>query len=190
MKTNALDNLVIIDTETGGLDPTVHSLLSIGLVTFDGARRTEIFVREPEISTHPRSMKVNGIDLDFIAAHGLSPEDTCDRVEAFFDAVPGRRPVMLAGHNIAFDLAYMRRIYRLAGRTPPAEFTHRSVDTHALLWALAAAGRLPPETTTSDGAFQYFNVSPPEELRHTALGDAVATRDLLEQILELVACDC
>ena len=23
-------------------------------------------------------------------AHGLSPEDTCDRVEAFFDAVPGR----------------------------------------------------------------------------------------------------
>ncbi|MEZ4466495.1 MAG: 3'-5' exonuclease [bacterium] len=187
MKTT--DTLIIIDTETGGLDPTVHSLLSIGLVTFDGSRRTEIFVREPEISTHPRSMKVNGIDLDFIEREGLSPAATCDRVEAFFNATPGRRPVMLCGHNIAFDLAYMRRIYRLADRTPPAEFTHRSVDTHALLWALAAAGRIPMDATTSDGAFQYFNVQPPEELRHTALGDAVATRDLLESLLEMMACE-
>jgi len=180
------DRLVIIDTETGGLDPSVHSLLSIGLVTFDGSRSTEIFVKEPTISTHPRSMAVNGIDLAYIEAHGLEPTAAVAQVEAFLDALGGRRPVMLAGHNIAFDLAYMRRLYGLAGRSAPAEFTHRSVDTHALLWALAATGRLPPEVTTSDGAFGHFGVSPPTELRHTALGDALATRELVVHLLALI----
>ncbi len=180
------DRLVIIDTETGGLDPAQFSLLSIGLVSFDGHRRAEIFVKEPSITTHPRSMAVNGIDLAWVESHGFEPAAACNQVEAFLDAVGHKRPVMLAGHNIAFDLAFMRRLYILAGRYPPPEFTHRSVDTHALLWALAATGRIPPEATSSDGAFSYFGVSPPEHLRHTALGDALATRELLVQLLELV----
>lgn len=179
------DRLVVIDTETGGLDPAQHSLLSIGLVAYDGNRRAELFVREPSITTHPRSMAINGIDLAYIESHGISPAKAVDAVEAFLDHV-GKRPVMLAGHNIAFDLAFMRRLYALAGRPAPAEFTHRSVDTHALLWALAATGRLPPEATSSDGAFSYFGVSPPEALRHTALGDALATRELLVRLLEMV----
>ena len=32
----------------------------------------------------------------------------------------------------------------------------------------------------------HFDITPPDELRHTALGDAVATRTLLERLLALL----
>lgn len=180
------DKLIIIDTETGGLDPLVHSILSIGLVAYDGSRQTEIFVREPTIVSHPRSMQVNGIDLEWVEQNGLSPAAAVDAVEAFLDSFGKRRPLIMAGHNIQFDLAFMRRLYAMADRKAPPEFTHRSIDTHTLLWALADVGTLPRNTCSSDGAFNYFNIQPPAELRHTALGDAVATRKLVQHLLELM----
>ena len=66
----------------------------------------------------------------------------------------------------------------------PPQFSHRSIDTHTLLWTLASLGMVPPSACSSDGAFGHYKVSPPKELRHTALGDALATRDLLEAILD------
>lgn len=180
------DKLIIIDTETGGLDPLTHSILSIGLVAYDGSRQTEIFVREPSIISDPRSMAVNGIDLEWVEQNGLSPEAAVTAVEDFLNSFNKRRPLMMAGHNIQFDLAFMRRLYTMAGRKPPREFTHRSLDTHTLLWALADRGKLPAKVCSSDGAFNYFNIQPPAELRHTALGDAVATRKLVQHLLEQI----
>jgi DNA polymerase III subunit epsilon len=185
-----LGRVIVFDTETGGLDPFIHSLLSIGLVSYDGTRRTEIFVCEPDIGFHPRSMQVNGIDLDWIREHGVSPREAVAQVEAFLAETAPERPdppAMMVGHNVAFDLSYMRRIYSLAGQPFPREFSHRSIDTHTILWSLAVRGALPFDATSSDGAFKWFQIEPPPEARHTALGDAIATRDLLEQLLPLIA---
>lgn len=177
--------VVVLDTETGGLDPLRHSLMSVGLVDFSGEHRLEVYVLEPDVQFDPESMAVNGIDLDWLRANGLSPTAACDRIEAFLDGIGLGRPLMVAGHNVAFDLAYMRRLYTMAGRPLPRDFSHRSLDTHTLLYAWACAGRLPPGARSSDGAFAHFGVAPPEHLRHTALGDAVATRDLLERLFDL-----
>ncbi|MBM4291984.1 MAG: 3'-5' exonuclease [Deltaproteobacteria bacterium] len=179
--------VVVLDTETGGIDPHAHSLLTVGLVSLDGARRLEIWVREPQLLTAPESMAVNGIDLAEVEARGLPPAAACDALEAFLSeerARAGGRAPLLAGHNISFDLSFLRRLYRLAGRSAEGAFSHRSLDTHTLMWALAALGALPPEACGSDGAFRHYGVEPPPALRHTALGDAVATRALLWGALE------
>ncbi len=182
----ALDRVVVFDTETGGLDPLNHSLLSIGLVSGDGTQRTEVFVREPQLVTNPRSMEVNGIDLAWLDRNGLSPVEAVDAVEMFIEGLRVPRPVMMVGHNIAFDVAFMRRLYALADRPIPRDFSHRTVDTHTLLWSLAATGKLPDDATSSDGAFAFFEIAPPPEARHTALGDAIATRELLLRLLPLI----
>ena len=179
-------HFVIIDTETGGVDPLTHSILSIGLVSWDGQHREEIFILEPHLSTNSRSMEVNQIDLDQLKQVGCTPLEACDRLEAFVSRLSGVDPIIFAGHNISFDLAFIRRLYQVAQRPLPTAFSHRSVDTHSLLWALATLGDIPPSACSSDGAFTYFNVAPPEHLRHTALGDALATRELLLAILNLL----
>jgi DNA polymerase III epsilon subunit-like protein len=179
--------VVVIDTETGGVDPYAHSLLSVALVSLNGARQLDFFVREPQIQSVPEAMAVNGIDLREVESKGLSPAEACDALEGFLReerARGGGRAPLLAGHNIAFDIAFLKRLYRLAGRSAEGVFSHRSLDTHTLMWTLAAMGALPAEACGSDGAFAHYRVEPPPALRHTALGDAVATRALLLEALE------
>lgn len=176
-----LAQIVVLDIEAGGLDPLQHSILSMGLVSGDGARTREFFVREPQIVTSPGGMAVNRIDLAQVERDGLDPTAACEALEAFL--APIERPT-LAGHNIAFDLAYIRRLYHVAGRTMPERLIHRTVDTHSLVWALRSLGKLPADVIGSDAAFAHFDIAPPPDLRHTALGDAIATRHLLERLLE------
>jgi DNA polymerase-3 subunit epsilon len=182
----ALDHVIVVDTETGGLDPLHHSLLSVGLVSGDGTRTLEFYVLEPTLTTDERSMAVNRIDLDRVRAEGLSPEKAVDRIEAFLDGIGRGRPLKAAGHNVAFDIAFLRRLYRMAGRDFPPDFAHRTIDTHTLLWALAQMERLPKDVVSSDKAFAHFDLAPPDALRHTALGDAVATHQLLQRLLPLL----
>jgi DNA polymerase-3 subunit epsilon len=178
--------ILVLDTETGGLDVFQNSLLSMAFVSFDGKKQIEIFVKEDHINTVPQAMAVNKIDLNDIQKNGLKPLDACLALEAFLDdliAYTGQPYFTLVGHNIAFDLAYLKRLYRLAQRPYPRALSHRSIDTHTLLWALAILKQKDPSVTTSDGAFNHYQIQPPAELRHTALGDAVATRDLLFHLL-------
>jgi DNA polymerase III subunit epsilon len=185
---NILNNVVILDTETGGLDPLTHSMMTIGLVSGDGEHQLEIWVAEPKIIADPRALAVNRLDPAEVAARGVSPAEACEQVDAFLKTVdPERGRPMVVGHNVAFDNAFMRRMYTMAGRPVNQAFSHRTVDTHTLLWGLIATGKLPPTVNGSDAAFSHFDVAPPEALRHTALGDAVATRDLLEKLLRLLA---
>jgi DNA polymerase III epsilon subunit-like protein len=179
--------LVIIDTETGGVDPHTDSLLSVALVSLDGERRLEVFVREETLNTRPESMAVNGIDLEMIKREGLSPREAWTTLEGFLAEevrLGGGRPALLVGHNIAFDIAFLKRLWRHAGVEGESRLvSHRSLDTHTLLWALAALGVVPASACGSDGAFKHYDVAPPEALRHTALGDAVATQALLHKLL-------
>jgi DNA polymerase III subunit epsilon len=182
-----LDSILIIDTETGGLDPNQHSILSLGFVTWDQQQQQEFFVLEEQLLTTPRSMEINQIDLQWLKKNGKSPIEVCEQIDQFLSTVNATRPLMLVGHNISFDLAFLKRLYHLSHRSFPDDFSHRSLDTHSLLWILAQQGRIPWQACSSDGAFQYFNVSPPANLRHTALGDAIATRHLLVKIMEYFA---
>lgn len=174
---------VIIDTETGGLDPNHHSLISVGLVDSSGNKMDEFIVREPTLFADPRSMAIHGITEAQIETEGLTPNDAVDRFEAFFEDIDGT--ILLTGHNISFDLSFIKRLYRIAERQQPRRISHRSIDTHTMLWTAIQMGLLPTETSSSDGAFKHFNIEPPADKRHTALGDAIATQKLVSALLTL-----
>jgi DNA polymerase-3 subunit epsilon len=185
-----MKRFAIIDTETGGLDPNKYSLLSVGVVVWD--RRAivdelEIAVAEAEIFTEPEAMAVNRCDLDWIRRNGQCPAAAVATLEEFlrlhFDV--GREQIRVAGHNVGFDLAFIKRIYRLADRQPGI-FSHRVLDTASIIQFLSLAGRLPLQDASSDQAFEYFGIRFEDRFRHTALGDARATAALLTKLLDLV----
>ena len=180
-------NLVIIDTETGGLDPLKHSLISVGLVSECGTFTDEFLVKEDELSFDERSMAIHGITEDAIVSTGLTPTAATERLEAFLTKIGGT--IIFVGHNISFDLAFVKRLYRKANKPLPKFISHRSIDTHSLLWLAVDAGRLPKGVCSSDGAFRHFDISPPEALRHTALADAKATQELLLRLRQVFAKD-
>jgi DNA polymerase-3 subunit epsilon len=183
--------LLFLDTETGGLDPGRHSLLSLGLVVGEGAKvvnSLEILIQQEPYVVSAGGLKVNRIDLVRHHEAALEPAMALNVLEVFLDQhFPHRcKPITLAGHNIAFDQAFLRGFLESQGRSLEPRFNHRTVDTHALAAGLRDAGRLPLEHLSSSVLFEHFGITVPEGKRHTALGDALATFELYWKLVGLV----
>lgn len=184
-----MNNLLWIDTETGGLRSGFHSLLSFALL--DQAPTAEpstldILVRHDTYVVDPEALSINGIDLVSHHAQALEPAEVVTRLEAFLDArFPGER-VTLAGHNVAFDRAFLMAYLEVHSPSLMRRFSHRMLDTHTLAMALREAGRLRLETLSSDALFAHFDIQVPEGQRHTALGDVLGTVKVYQRLLGLI----
>ena len=183
--------MLFLDTETGGLDPGRHSLLSLGLVVGEGEQvvnSLEILVRHEPYVVSAGGLKVNRIDLVRHSEAALEPAMALTVLDVFLDQhFPHRcKPITLAGHNIAFDQAFLRTFLESQGRSLEPRFNHRTVDTHALAAGLRDAGRLPLEHLGSTALFEHFGIAVPDEKRHTALGDALATFELYWKLVGLM----
>jgi DNA polymerase III epsilon subunit-like protein len=184
-----MHTLLFIDTETGGLDPTAHSILSLGAVLWrDGSivDTLELFIAEETSVVDQEAMAVNAIDLRWLRAHGVRPTEAVVRFQRFLEqhtprAIPSKQ--VLAGHNVAFDVAFLRRLYKLAGQERSWSFSHRLLDTASIVQYLIVAGLLPLQGASSDEVFRYFGIELERGKRHTALGDARATVILFEKLL-------
>jgi DNA polymerase-3 subunit epsilon len=184
-----MGNLVILDTETGGLDPEKVSILSVGVVVVDEnlveLGQKEIFVKEDDIVAEEQALKVNKIDLNWLKVTGKNPFNAVLELEfflsGFFDCAK-ESSIPLAGHNIGFDIGFMKRLYRLAGKNFEQTFSHRTMDTASVLRFLKLAGVTQTEAS-SNQAFAHYKIVVAEEKRHTALGDALATAELLRKLV-------
>jgi DNA polymerase III epsilon subunit-like protein len=183
--------LLAIDTETSGLDPDVHSVLSIGAAVWSGGAvvdSTEIFVRSLNLEIQPEALAVNRIDLAWLQENGITSEAAVAKLEAFvhrnFDTSDPKARATLIGHNVSFDLSFLKRLYKRVGVTFDNTFSHRTIDTASIVRFLILAGMLPLSGAGSTEAFEYFGIKVSN--RHSALADAIATTQLFDKLIELV----
>lgn len=184
------EKLVIIDTETGGLDPNEQSILTLGAVVWNhGHIEAEIHIpiAENPIVAVPQALRVNGINL---ATHtGDDPMAAVTKLRNFLQTSWITKPVGLAGHNVAsFDVGFVKRLFRLAGMEFSKTFHYRMLDTMTLAYALDLAGRLPGLRSRGlDALCQRFGiVIRAAGAPHNALEDARATAKLLTRLLDMI----
>lgn len=185
--------LFVIDTETGGIDPDVHSILSLaGVVWCDGMLEAELEIKiaEPVMSITGQAMRINRIDLVEHAVDARSPVDAAKRLRAFLrkhfqEELKSGAKITLAGHNIGFDVGFLRRLCRMGAAPFEELFSHRSLDTSSILRFLMLSGRADLRGAGLEEALHQFGIVVPEASRHTALGDARATAALLNALIEM-----
>ena len=174
--------IVVLDTETGGLNPDTTSILSFGACLLeDPTVRTEVFIAESPYCVEAGARKVNGIDLVKHDAMAFPPVSAWNKIKMFLrqGGVTG-----VAGHNVAFDLGYMRRLHRLAGDETPFDkiVGRRPLDTMIIAAFLKQTGRLPEEQKLGlTDLLAFYGIE--RDGAHTALGDAVATAALLNTMI-------
>lgn len=181
---------LFLDTETGGLDPEQHSLLTVGLVVGNEGevrQSLELAIRHEPYRVSGPGMKVNRIDLVKHHATALEATEALSVLDIFLmQHFPcAHEPITLVGHNVGFDRAFLQVWMESQGRRFEPRFSHRVIDTHSVASLLRDAGRLPLEKLSSDSLFAHFGIQVPEEARHTALGDALATFELYWKLVEL-----
>lgn len=176
--------IMFIDTETGGLNPQKHSLLSLGIVVWEDKKilfQTEFFVKKEKYVVTSDALKINNIELSDLSIKGMSCEKIKDEVINIISKFFPEEKVILAGQNVSFDIAFFKQIF--SDELFFKYFSYRSIDTASLFQYLYLNGKLSKSIKSLDEAIAYFKVD--IENRHTALSDSLVTAELFNKILEL-----
>lgn len=167
---------VVFDTETTGLLPDQgDEIVQVAGVRLVNGRRVdgEEFdtLVNPGRSIPERATKVHGITEAMVAK--ADPIQTVGRRFHRFaeDAV-------LVAHNAPFDMAFFKRHEAAIGKL----FNHPVLDTVLLSAVLFGQS----ETHTLDALTDRLGITIPPDLRHTAMGDTVATAKAFEMMLPML----
>jgi DNA polymerase-3 subunit epsilon len=165
----------VFDTETTGLLPHKDEVVQLGAVRVLRGRIIEgeelDLLVDPGMPIPPASTKVHKVSDAMVA--GAPDIAEVGRTFHHFasDAV-------IVAHNAPFDMAFLRRH---AGRME-VEWTQPILDTVLLSAVLFGAS----ERHTLDALCDRLGITIPERLRHTALGDARATAEVLCRMLPML----
>ena len=185
-----METVVVIDTETGGLNPETDAVLQVALVA-SGGRTLSVDVLDELGRRGDVAMSINKIDWEDHKAQALHVMIAALRIKTWLECIQAELPegarLVIGGHNTGFDIAMLRRVFHLAGINSPVSW-YRSVDTQTLLFQARLKGEIPDYIQGLDTALRHFNIDHPGAARHTALGDAIATRALLCHLLETEDC--
>ncbi|WP_255588413.1 3'-5' exonuclease [Jannaschia pagri] len=166
---------VVFDSETTGLDPARDEVVQLGAVRVVNGRvipseRFETLVN-PGRSIPAASTKVHGID-DTMVADAPALLEVCAAFHGFADGA------VLLAHNAPFDMAFLRR----AGDAAGLRFDHAVLDT-VHLSAIVFGGAA---EHTLDAICDRLDIEVRADLRHTAMGDAIATAQAFAAMLPVL----
>lgn len=142
-----MDKYIVLDTETGGTDPSVHSLLQIGLTLIEGEKikSTDVIqVTEPIIHVTQEAMSINRINL--VEQVGVSPERAMEVLIWWLTRNGFRKGdrAVLIGHNVKFDVTFLLRLFKMTGYEKDFYkwFSYRTIDTSAVASFMNIAGTI------------------------------------------------
>ncbi|WP_068089002.1 3'-5' exonuclease [Polycladidibacter stylochi] len=168
-------SFMVFDSETTGLMPSKDDIVQIGAVRVVGGRiipgeELDLLVN-PGRPIPPSSTKVHGIsDLMVIGAP--------DCVTATSLLHGFARDAVIVAHNAPFDMAFVNRYAKISGD----QWDHPILDS-VLLSAVVFGAE---QEHTLDALCQRLGITIAEEVRHTALGDALATGEALCKLLPIL----
>lgn len=167
---------VIFDTETTGLDPNGgDEIVQIAAVRAVNGKLVpgeviDQFV-DPERSIPAASTAIHGVSEDMVKG-----QPTIRDAGAYFHRFS--HDAVLVAHNAPFDMAFFHR----HGPSFGASFDNPVLDT-VLLSAILFGQQ---EEHTLDALAERFGVVIPEDKRHTALGDTIATAEVFLRMIPML----
>lgn len=157
------DRLVVLDTETTGLDPAQgHRVVEVAAVELLGRR---LSARHFQCYLNPD----RDIDAAAQEVHGLSREFLSDKprfADVADDLLEFLRGATLVIHNAPFDLGFLEHELRLCGREPLAGVAGPTIDT-----LLMARDLHPGKRNSLDALCERYGIDNSQRTYHGALLD-------------------
>lgn len=180
-----MKEILFIDTETGGIDPEIHDLLSVGLVCWrdgDIEATQEIFLEFDENRISKRSLEYSHFDLD--RSRTVSQKQAIREILQFINKnFSNKLPLTVGGHNTGFDVSFLKRLFKTNDTVYEKYFSHRLIDTAGILQYLHFCGIIEEPISSFDDACHHFEIH--VKHRHMALDDALATAKVFNRLLKL-----
>lgn len=184
MRTVRLRPVVILDLETGGLDPETDAILEVAacryVETEDGSELLPQYWHEwflPNGNVSDDALKVNGLTSAKLNALGARRNFNC-AIETFLHwcaepFLPGGK-ILWCGHNVHFDLAFLHHTAKRLGIAFPFSDSHL-LDTGALAAACFVNSRV--------RAMSLDLLTGKCRATHSAMDDVFACREFLNSFM-------
>lgn len=184
-----MQKLIVVDTETAGLDPNKHSILTFGACLYhDGAVVSTFLgkVCEPVLCVDEEALAVNGLKVADVTGWD-TPLQVVIQFQQWLLRNEQYGKQTLVAHGVRFDEPFLRRLWDLAGKNFDEQFSHRMVCTQSAAHLLALARRLdlPGNSTSLDNVAAVFGFKR-EHKNHDALEDAILTARVLRRLVERI----
>lgn len=181
--------MLVTDCEMTGLDPTLHSILSVGAVDLDNPSRQlyEECRMWDGAKVEDEALAVNGYSLE--QATDPSKQSEGELVQKFIAFAEPMADTTIAGQNVFTDLYFLQAAAKRAGHTA-WPFAHRIIDIHSLAWEhMVKRGVTPPldpekrhSKLNLDAALTYCGI-PEEPKPHNALTGAKCNAEVISRLL-------
>lgn len=185
-------NYAVVDVETTGLDPRDHEIIEIGIVECTSLLQVvktyeaKVFPKHIE-TADPIALKINGYDPEVWAKEAIPLE------QALAEVIPLLEDNQPVGHNIGFDLGFLRAAFESCGIYPKKRpqdkqeretFWHyKKVDTMSLAAPMERAGMIQSSALKHVAAALGIHNPHP----HRAMSDAWTEFKVLKLLLEKFA---
>lgn len=185
--------VMVIDSETGGIDSNSYSLLSLAAVVIDldapefqVIDSWEAYHKLSSINAYKvsaKALEINGLTIQEVFDKGIPTEELCEKL---VDTWNKHGCSAIAGQNYGFDKKFIaRRLFRISDDAFEQIFSkdgrHNILDT--LHIARMLTGVLPVKNMHLQSLIKAFNVDT-KSIKgdyHTALFDTLITAKLLYQ---------
>ncbi len=181
--------MLVVDCEMTGLEPTQHSIVSVGAVDLDNPSR--------QLYEECRMWDGAKVEDEALAVNGFTHEQIVDPakqsegelVKKFIAFADSMADTTIAGQNVFTDLYFLQNAAKRAGHTA-WPFAHRIIDIHSLTWEhMIKRGVTPPlnpekrhSALNLDAALQYCGI-PEEPKPHNALTGAKCNAEVISRLL-------
>jgi DNA polymerase III epsilon subunit-like protein len=181
--------MLVVDCEMTGLEPDLHSIVSVGAVDFDHPERQ--LYEECRLwdgaKVEDEALVVNGFTAAQIADPAKQTE--ADLVHQFIAFAEGMPDTTIAGQNVFTDLYFLKAAAGRAGHTA-WPFAHRILDIHSICWThMVKRGVTPPvdpvkkhSALNLDAVLNYCGI-PEEPKPHNALTGAKCNAEVISRLL-------
>lgn len=191
--------LVAVDIETGGLDPSYHEILQIAILPLDSNIRIrrdvmpfyiEMAPEHPQ-RVDPEALRMNGLDMIRISYRGHDPDKAKDMLEDWVGKLGlphtkygNRKRLMPLAHNWQFDSAFIKSW--LGIETFGNIFDSRGRDTQtAAAYLNDKAGMMGEKVPFSKVNLSWLcsKLNVENAKAHDALQDCMATAEVYRRLL-------
>lgn len=189
MKLN--NTLLILDTETGGVDANRDSLMEIACIVLKDNKIVKEYsslVKSPtgKYVCNDFARKLHGITNQAIEENGKLPIDIIIDLKEIKDIYFEGEPMTIVAHNAAFDISFVKKMFADNGQellsiSTDNEldynniFSRNAIDTATMALLLRLQNKLPFDRCSLDNILKCYNIETDKNARHSALYDARQT---------------
>jgi len=179
---------LVIDTETTGLYPDSHQLLTLGMVLIDADKpklkfiqEKHVLVKHDEYNISQTALRINNIDME---EHEKNATHASKAVLDVHDFIKenGLQKTPILGHNVHFDQRFiMSLFYKQESEYP---FHHIKEDTRYIWEGLKRKGKISQSKNAKLGTLaEHFGID--YSKAHDAIADCKITAQVYHKMMKL-----